>query len=342
MRFAHPEYLYALGLIPLLFMFYAFSFRKKAEAFERFGNRALLLKLSRTTSFRRQRIKAGLLVLGFTFCILAIARPQLGARTEIVKREGIEIMVAMDVSTSMLAEDVKPNRLIRAKQAVRSLLGRLQEDRIGLVVFAGIAYLQCPMTSDYSAVQLFLDGVDTETISTQGTAIGEALYLAMKSFNDKQESQKVIILLTDGEDHQGDPVEAAEEAAGLGIRIYPIGIGTPFGEPIPLRKSEGNTSEVKRDGSGSVVMSRLDELTLGKIADRTSGAYYRSTLAEDEIEQIYSEIAKLEKSEFETREVTHYEERYQVLLLIGLLMVCFEALLSDRINPDQTWAGRFV
>ena len=335
MRFAHPEYLYALGLIPLLFMFYAFSFRKKAEAFERFGNRALLLKLSRTTSFRRQRIKAGLLVLGFTFCILAIARPQLGARTEIVKREGIEIMVAMDVSTSMLAEDVKPNRLIRAKQAVRSLLGRLQEDRIGLVGFAGIAYLQCPMTSDYSAVQLFLDGVDTETISTQGTAISEALYLAMKSFNDKQESQKVIILLTDGEDHQGDPVEAAEEAAGLGIRIYPIGIGTPFGEPIPLRKSEGNTSEVKRDGSGSVVMSRLDELTLGKIADRTSGAYYRSTLAEDEIEQIYSEIAKLEKSEFETREVTHYEERYQVLLLIGLLMVCFEALLSDRINPDQ-------
>ncbi|SVE41997.1 uncharacterized protein METZ01_LOCUS494851, partial [marine metagenome] len=171
MRFAHPEFLYALGLIPLLLMFYAFSFRKKAEAFERFGNRDLLLKLSRTTSFRRQRIKAGLLILSLIFCILAMARPQLGARTELVKREGIEIMVAMDVSTSMLAEDVKPNRLIRAKQAVRNLLGRLQEDRIGLVVFAGAAYLQCPMTSDYSAVQLFLDGVDTETISTQGTAI---------------------------------------------------------------------------------------------------------------------------------------------------------------------------
>ncbi|MBT5876880.1 MAG: VWA domain-containing protein [Candidatus Latescibacteria bacterium] len=341
MRFANSEFLYALGLVPLLLVFYAFAFKKKAEAFQKFGNRDLLLKLSRTTSFRRQRIKAGLIVLGITFGILAAARPQFGARTEVVKREGIEIMVALDVSTSMLAEDVKPNRLIRAKQAVRTLVDRLQGDRIGIVAFAGAAYLQCPMTTDYSAVRLFLDGLDTETISAQGTAIGEALELATKSFHEQGKGQRVIVLLTDGEDHEGEPVAAAENAAQLDIRIYPIGIGTSTGEPIPLRKSNGNTSDVKRDDSGSVVMSRLDELTLERIAASTSGQYYRSTLAEQEVDEIYNEIAELEKSEFESREVTHYEERFQFLLVVCLMMIFLESMMSERIDPEKTWAGRF-
>ena len=232
MRFAHPEYLYALGIIPLLVIFYALAFRKKVEAFRRFGNEEILLKLTRTTSFRRQRIKAGLLIASILCCILALARPQMGTRTEIVKREGLEIMVALDVSNSMLAEDIKPSRLERAKHAIGSMVGKLQGDRIGMVVFAGAAFLQCPLTTDYGAINLFLNGVDTETVSTQGTAIGDAIHTAMKAFHQTEQEQKILILLTDGEDHEGDPLQAARDAEAQGIRIYPIGIGTPFVDSV--------------------------------------------------------------------------------------------------------------
>ena len=341
MRFAHPEILYALGLIPLFLVFYAVVFYYKARAFARFGNRELLLKLTRTTSFRRQRVKAGLMIAGFACCIVALARPQMGTRTEIVKREGLEIIVAMDVSNSMLAEDVPPNRLQRAKHAVESMLGKFQGDRVGLVVFAGSAFLQCPLTSDYSAVRLLLSGVDTETVSTQGTSITDAMHTAMKAFRESQQEQKIMILLTDGEDHEGKPVEAARDAVDQNIRVYPIGIGTSFGEPIPIKNARGKMSGHKRDETGAVVMSRLDEATLEKIASITGGKYYRSTLEERELDQIYTDISELEKAEFEAKEVTHYEERYQLILLCGLVLLSLEALLTDRIKPSQAWAGRF-
>lgn len=341
MRFAQPEYLYALGLVPLLIVFYIVRFRQKAKALALLGNPELLAKLSRTTSIGRQKLKAGLMVCSVTCCLLALARPQFGTKIETIKRQGFEIMVALDVSNSMLAEDVKPNRLIRAKHAIRSLMAQLEGDRIGLVVFAGAAFLQCPMTSDYSALELFLDGVDTETVGTQGTAISEALDVATRTFQQNQREHKIVVLLTDGEDHQDDPITTAKKLSSQGIRVYAIGIGTPFGEPIPIKNTGGRVSGHKRDDAGSVVMSRLDENTLQQIALETEGAYYRSTLGEEEIQAIYHDIAELEKSEFEAKEFTQYEERYQYVLAFALFFFILDTLINDRKVIKSTWMGRF-
>jgi Ca-activated chloride channel family protein len=328
MRFAQPEYLYALGLVPLLIIFYIFRFRQKAKALNRLGNPELLAKLSRTTSIGRQKLKAGLMVCSMVCCLVALARPQFGTKIETAKRQGFEIIVALDVSNSMLAEDVKPNRLMRAKHAIRSLMAQLQGDRIGLVVFAGAAFLQCPMTSDYSALELFLDGVDTETVGTQGTAISEALQIAMKAFQKNPQEHKIVVLLTDGEDHQDDPVAAARELSSQGIRVYAVGIG-------------GRVSGHKRDEAGSVVMSRLDENTLQQIAMETEGTYYRSTLGEDEIQAIYDDITELEKTEFESKEYTQYEERYQYILAFTLFFFILDTLINDRKAIKTPWMGRF-
>jgi Ca-activated chloride channel homolog len=341
MRFAQPEYLYALALVPLLIIFYIVRFRKKAKALAVLGNPELLAKLSRTTNTGRQKLKAGLIVCSVICCLLALARPQFGTKIETIKRQGFEIMVALDVSNSMLAEDVKPNRLIRAKHAIRSLMAQLQGDRIGLVVFAGAAFLQCPMTSDYSALELFLNGVDTETVGTQGTAISEALEVATRAFQQNQREHKIVVLLTDGEDHQDDPVASARELSSQGIRVYPIGIGTPFGEPIPIKNTGGRVSRLKRDDAGSVVMSRLDENTLQQIALETEGTYYRSTLGEDEILAIYDDITGLERSEFEAKEYTQYEERYQYVLVLALFFFILDSLINDRKVIKSTWMGRF-
>jgi Ca-activated chloride channel family protein len=341
MRFAQPEYLYALGLVPLLIIFYIFRFRQKAIALNRLGNPELLAKLSRTTSIGRQKLKAGLMVCSMACCLAALARPQFGTKIETAKRQGFEIIVALDVSNSMLVEDVKPNRLMRAKHAIRSLMAQLQGDRIGLVVFAGAAFLQCPMTSDYSAMELFLDGVDTETVGTQGTAISEALQTAMKAFQKNRQEHKIVVLITDGEDHQDDPVAVARELSSQGIRVYAVGIGTPFGEPIPIKNVGGRVSGHKRDEAGSVVMSRLDENTLQQIAMETEGTYYRSTLGENEIQAIYDDISELEKTEFESKEYTQYEERYQYILAFTLFFFILDTLINDRKVIKTPWMGRF-
>lgn len=330
MRFAQPEYLYALAVAPALLVFYIMAFRWKTRALARFGNPELLARLSLAVSPVRQKIKVSLLLCGLICCILALARPQMGTRVETVKQEGFEIMVALDVSNSMMAEDVQPNRLERAKHGIRTLMSKLQGDRIGLVVFAGAAFLQCPMTSDYSAVELFLSGVDNETVGVQGTEISQALQVALRGFGDKPRDQKVVVLLTDGEDHDDDPVSTARELAKQGIRVYAIGIGTPFGELIPVRDEQGNVVGHRKNSEGSVVMSRLDEVTLQQIAAETNGAYYPSTLGEQEIDAIYQELTRSDKTEFESRQITQYEERYQYVLVFALLFFFVEAIINDR------------
>ena len=330
MRFAQPEYLYALAVVPVLLAFYIMVFRWKTRALARFGNPELLARLSLAVSPLRQKTKIALLLCGLICCILALARPQMGTRVETVKQEGFEIIVALDVSNSMMAEDVQPNRLERAKHAIRTLMSKLQGDRIGLVVFAGAAFLQCPMTSDYSAVELFLSGVDNETVGVQGTEISQALQTAVRGFDDKPRSQKVVVLLTDGEDHEDDPVGTARELAKQGIRVYAIGVGTPFGELIPIRDAQGNVVGHRKNREGSIVMSRLDEVTLQQIAAETNGAYYPSTLGEQEIDAIYHELTQSDKTEFESRHITQYEEQYQYVLVFALLFFFLEVIISDR------------
>ena len=330
MRFAQPELLYLLAFVPLLILFYVVRFRSRRAALRQLGEPELVGRLSRSTVEGRQSVKAVLVIASLVFFALALARPQFGTRSETVSQTGFSVMVALDVSNSMLAEDVRPNRLIRAKYGVRSLVRKLRNDRIGLVVFAGSAFLQCPLTSDYSIVELFLDGVDTQTVGTQGTAIAEALEIAGRSFQQDQKGYKAVVLITDGEDHQQDLVAAASELAAQDVRVYVVGIGTPLGVPIPVMSEDGAVAGHMRDRSGEVVMSRLNESTLRQIAEMTGGAYHRALPGGEEMDLVYETIASLEKAEFESREFTQYVERYQYILLFGLLLLVADTVIRDR------------
>ena len=331
MKVAQVDFIYVLLiLLPLLIVFYWFVFRMKRRAKERFGNLGLVEKLSLSFSPKKQRWKVALILLGTLFLLFSLARPQLGTKLTLMKREGVDIVIAMDVSFSMMAEDIRPNRLEKAKQEVNGLIGRMRGDRVGLVAFAGVPFVQCPLTLDYSAAKMFLDIIDVNLIPQPGTAIGDAIRTSIGAFNQKERKYKVLILLTDGEDHDSDPLGAAEEASKEGIRIYTIGIGSVVGEPIPLRDSQGRVTGFKKDKEEGVVVSKLDEVTLQKIALISGGKYYHATSGEMELDKIYDEISKMEKKELEGKLLTQYEDRYQYFLLISVILLCVEFLLSER------------
>lgn len=331
MRIAQIDFIYVLLiLLPLLIVFYWFVFRMKKKAKERFGNLALIEKLSLSFSPTKQRRKVDLMLLGVLFLLFSLARPQVGTKLTLMKREGVDIVIAMDVSLSMLAEDIKPNRLEKAKQEINGLISRMKGDRVGLVAFAGVSFIQCPLTLDYSAAKMFLDIIDINLIPQPGTAIGDAIRTSIRAFNQKERKYKVLILLTDGEDHDSDPLGAAEEASKEGIRIYTIGIGSVQGEPIPIKDNRGQVTGFKKDKEGSVIVSKLDEVTLQKIALTTGGKYYHATSGEMELDKIYDEISKMEKKELEGKLLTQYEDRYQYFLLLSVILLTVEFLLSDR------------
>ena len=333
MRIAQIDYIYALLiLLPLLLVFYWLAFRMKRKAMQRFGNLSLMEKLALSFSPKKKRWKVALLLLAIFFLLFSLARPQLGTRLTLMKREGVDIVIAMDCSFSMLAEDFKPSRLEKAKQEVNGLIARMRGDRVGLVAFAGVAFIQCPLTLDYSAAQMFLDIMDENLIPQPGTAIGDAVRTSIKAFNQKERKYKVLILLTDGEDHDSDPLGTAEEAAAEGIRIYTIGIGSVQGEPIPVRNKRGEVTGYKKDEEGNVVVSSLDETTLQKIALTTGGKYYHATSGEMELDRIYDEISRMEKKELEGKLMTQYEDRYQIFLFLSILCLAVEFLLSERRN----------
>jgi Ca-activated chloride channel family protein len=334
MRLAQIDYLYVLLiLLPLLVIFFWLVLKMKKRAMRKFGNLALMEKLSLSFSPRKRRWRLVALLLGIFFLLFSLARPQLGTRLTLMKREGVDIVIAMDCSLSMLAEDFKPSRLEKAKQEVNGLISRMQGDRVGLVAFAGVAFIQCPLTLDYSAAQMFLDIMDTDLIPQPGTAIGDAVRTSVEAFSQKERKYKVLILLTDGEDHDSDPPGAAEEAAAEGIKIYTIGIGSIEGEPIPLRNSRGEVTGYKKDTDDDVVVSKLDETTLQKIALATGGKYYHATSGEMELDKIYNEISKMEKKELEGKLMTQYEDRYQIFLLLSIVLLTAEFLLSERRSP---------
>ena len=341
MRFAYPQYLNLLLLIPVLVVFYIIVFKQKRRALERFGNLDLVEKMTASVSRKRQVFKIFLIMVSVFFLILTFARPQFGERLQIMKRRGIDLLIALDTSLSMLAEDIKPNRLERAKHEIANLIERLRGDRVGLLAFAGDSFVQCPLTTDYGAAKMFLDAMDTDMIPEPGTAIGTAIEKALGAFVKQERKFKVLLLLTDGEDHVSDPIGSAKKAAEEGVRIYTIGLGTRKGEPIPIRDARGNVEEYKRDRKGEVVMTKLDEATLQKVALLTDGKYYRSTMGEGELEKIYEDISKLEKKEFEAKEFTQYEDRFQYFLIFAIVLLSVEALLTDRRKVKKTWEGRF-
>jgi Ca-activated chloride channel family protein len=274
------------------------------------------------------------------FLSLSAAKPQLGTHMEMVKQEGIDVMIAIDVSKSMDALDVKPgpiSRLEKAKQELRSIINpdHLRGDRVGLVPFAGAAFIQCPLTIDYSAARMFLDIIDSDIIPTPGTAIGEAILTAIKGFAKEERKHKVLILLTDGEDHDTDPLGAADEARKEGVRIYTIGIGSIEGEPIPIFNKRSERVGFKKDDEGNVVVSKLDETTLEKIALATGGRYYHATPSELELDKIIADIDKMEKKEIKGTLLLQYDDRYQWPLALAMMFIIWEVFVSERVSPRK-------
>ena len=326
-RFANIEFLYLLILIPLLAAVLAFVSMRRKRLLARFGNVELLKTLMPDFSRSRQRLKAALYLVALTLLILAAARPQLGSKLREVKAEGVEMMLVVDVSNSMLAEDFEPNRLERTKYAIQKLFESLKQERVGLVAFAGEPKVQLPITSDYRMAQAFTRRLSTSLVAEQGTAIGRALELAMLSYSSQSERSRVMVLITDGENHEDDAIEAAEKAAAQGIRIYTIGIGTPEGAPIEI------DGEFVRDEEGEMVVSKLGEQMLEQIAATTDAAYVRATKQSIGLEEIVKSINAMERTELTTMRYEEYNEQYQYLLGAALLLLLLDSLILSRRNP---------
>jgi Ca-activated chloride channel family protein len=333
MRLAQPLFAYILiAAIPISVLFFWVVFKLKEKAKKRFGNLDLIDKLSSSFSPAKQKLKVFILILTLFFLLFSLARPQFGTKLTMLKRKGVDIIIALDTSLSMLAEDMKPNRLEKAKREVAGLIDRMKGDRAGLVAFAGASFVQCPLTLDHSAAKMFLDILDTDLIPRPGTAIGAAITTSVKAFEQTERKFKVLVLITDGEDHESNPVEAAKMASKEGITIYTIGIGSVQGEPIPLRDGKGSVVGFKKARDGEVVVSRLDEITLQKIALETGGKYYHATAGEIELDKIYDEISRMEKKELEGKLLTQYEDRYQYFLIFSLIFLTIEFFISERKN----------
>ncbi len=338
LRFRYPLFLHGLWGVLLLIIFFVLIYRHKETLLQRFGHLELIKRILPGYDKRRVVWKNIFFILAYIFLVIALADPQIGTKLEQVKRKGVDIIMALDVSNSMKAEDIKPNRLEKAKHEIVRFIDLLKGDRIGLVAFAGMAHLVCPLTLDYGAAKLFLQMMDTDLIPVQGTALGDAIKVAMKAFNQKDRKHKVLILITDGEDHEGDPVKVAKEAAKEGIIIYTIGIGSPQGVPIPVYDRNGNEVGFMKDRNGNVVTTKLDMATLQKIAFVTNGKYYMATSGQSELEKIYGEINKMEKKELSARKFSQYEDRYQIFALIGLIFVLLEFFLPVRTRKGGVYA----
>lgn len=330
MRFAEPINFAILLLILLLGVFVFFALARKKRLMQRFGDLPLLMKNAPYISFARQRTKSLLILIALMLVAVALARLQFGTHLELLKREGIDIVIALDVSNSMMARDMLPNRLGKAKQEIRGVIERLKGDRIGLVVFAGEAFIQCPLTLDYAAAGFLLASVDNSSVSVQGTSLTAAIEMSSRAFAQQEKKHKVLLLLTDGEDHEGGAEEKAEEARQQGIKIYTVGIGNPDGEPIPILDRSGKQMGFKKDDSGKVILSSLDEATLQKISLATGGKYFHATAGEIELDRIFDEISSMEKKELEGALVTRYDDRFQWPLLLAIFLVVGEFFLSER------------
>jgi Ca-activated chloride channel family protein len=275
-------------------------------------------------------------MIAFAFLVLALADPQTGSKMEKVERRGIDVMIALDVSNSMLAEDIRPSRLERAKQAISKLIDRLDGDRIGIIVFAGKAYNQLPITTDYGAAKMFLSAINTNIVPVQGTAIADAVEMATGSFGQSTHN-KAIIVISDGEDHQGDVLEKTEAAAKKGIVVYAVGIGTTEGGPIPVYNGDTRTG-YKKDRDGTTIITRLDDSLLQRIASIGKGMYVRITNSEESWQKVFDDLNKIQKSELESRQFSDYEDRFQYFIGFSLLFLIFELFVFDKKNQ---WFSRF-
>ena len=323
-NFAQAQYLVLILLIPFFFILQALVLKLRRRRIRRFGDEELVRQLMPSYSVSRIWVKLSLFSIGFFFFVIGLSRPQIGAKLKEHETKGAEIMIALDVSNSMLAEDYSPNRLERAKLAISRLVDKLRDDRIGLIVFAGNSFVQLPITTDYVSAKMFLNTISTESVPIQGTAIGEAINTAIRSFSAQSEKSRAIIIITDGENHEDDPVAAAVQAAEMGIRVFTIGVGSPEGKPIPM---DGG---LLKDRDGNIVVTRLDESVLQEVAKAGNGLYVRAGNSEFGLNPIIDDIRRMEDERYSSIVFEEFDEQFMYFMAIALFFFVLEMLVGDR------------
>jgi Ca-activated chloride channel family protein len=329
-RFANPDFLYLLLLLPVIVILYVINVIRRRKALKRLGDSNLVNGLVPEMSRIRPAIKFIIQLVAITMGIIMLARPQFGSKIADVKKQGVEVIIALDVSNSMLAEDIQPDRLTRAKQAISRLVDNLDNDKIGLIVFAGDAYIQIPVTTDYISAKMFLSAINPNIVPKQGTAIGAAIDLGMRSFSPGEGKSKAMIIITDGENHEDDPVKEAEEAAKQGIIIHTLGIGSTEGVPIPFMNN--GRKDYLKDENGTTVISKLDEEILKKIALSTNGNYVRASNSNIGLDEIFADIKKMKKQDLASTMYTEYNDQFEIFAAMALFLLIADFMIMERKN----------
>ncbi|MEK6153018.1 VWA domain-containing protein [Flavobacteriaceae bacterium 3-367] len=323
-------YFYLLFIIPMMIVLFVALQIWKRSAQKKFASPSLLRRLTPDRSSFKSTLKLIFLLLGLTFLVLGLVNPKIGTKLETVKREGVDIVFAVDVSRSMLAEDIAPNRLEKAKRLVSEIINQLASDRIGIIAYAGQAFPQLPITTDYGAAKMFLQSMNTNMLSSQGTAINQAIELAATYYDDEEQTNRVLFIVSDGEDHsEGSTLEAVDVAVEEGIRIFTIGVGKKKGGPIPLKKN-GVVESHKKDAQGEVVITKLNETILNEIASEGNGEYINGANTEEAVEYIKEQLFQMDKKEFEAKQFAEFKDQYQWFLALGLFFLFLDIFLLDR------------
>ena len=329
-QFDEKLYFYLLGIVPVLVLLFLLLQVWKRSKQREFASAQSLRRLAPDRSNFKSVLKLIFLLLGLSFLTLALVNPKIGTKLETVKREGVDIVFAVDVSKSMLAEDIAPNRLEKAKRLVSEIINQLASDRIGIIAYAGQAYPQLPITTDYGAAKMFLQAMNTDMLSSQGTAINSAIDLATTYYNDEEQTNRVLFIISDGEDHSGGTtLDAVDLATENGIRVFTIGVGKAKGAPIPIKRN-GIVESLKKDGQGEVVISKLNEAVLAQIATEGNGLYISGSNTEEAVEAIKELLNQMDKKEFEAKQFAEYKDQFQWFLGIGLFFLFFDIFLLDR------------
>jgi len=323
-------YFYLLGIVPVLAVLFILLQVWKNKKQKQFADLSLLKRLTPDKSDYKSSLKMLFLLLGLSFLIIGLVNPKIGTKLETVKREGVDIVFAVDVSKSMLAEDIAPNRLEKSKRLVSEIINQLASDRIGIIAYAGQAFPQLPITTDYGAAKMFLQSMNTDMLTSQGTAIDQAIELATTYYDDDQQTNRVLFIISDGEDHsEGSALKSVEGAIDQGIRIFTIGVGNPKGAPIPIKRN-GIVESLKKDSQGEVVITKLNEDVLQDIADAGNGEYINGSNTEEAVEFIKEQLNQIDKKEFESKQFSEYKDQFQWFLGAGLLLLFLDIFLLDR------------
>lgn len=328
-RLDEKIWFWTLLVIPVIILLFLVLQLWRRSAQRKFANSALLKRLSPNQSLFKSILKVFVLCAAFACLSLALVNPKIGTKLETVRSEGVDVVFAIDVSKSMLAEDIAPNRLEKSKQLVTQIVNSLVSDRVGIIAYAGKAFPQLPITTDYASAKMFLQNMNTDMLSSQGTAISEAIQLSKTYYDNEAQSNRVLIIISDGEDHDGEALDVAEEAAEQGIRILTIGVGDTKGGPIPIKRN-GVISNYKKDNQGETVITRLDETTLRDIAAEANGVYINGRNTADVVNTIKEELDKMDKQEFESKQIADFKDQFQWFLAFGILLLFIDIFFLER------------